>query len=88
MNSENHSNNTETNHLDDSIKLNPLNNVEEDKQVRYVKLTNKSCIHNKCKFKEGLNVDILPFIEHKMCGSRGLYFCKYKDLGKWTIYND
>ena len=71
-----------------SSPKNPLNNRIEKPTERYVKLTNKLCIHNKCKFQGGLNVDILPFVEQKMCGPGGLYFCRYEDLGKWVVYND
>jgi len=81
-------NNTKVNQSNDSPGKNPLNNKIEDGPVRYVELTNKRCIHNKCKFTAGLNVDFLPFNTHKMCGPGGLYFCKYEDLGKWVVYNN
>ena len=61
---------------------------EQNKGVRFVKLTNESCCHNGFKFKEGLNVDTIEFNEKEKCGPGGLYFCGYEDFIKWTHYGD
>jgi hypothetical protein len=54
---------------------------------RFVKLTNEECIHNDFEYKEGLNIDELEFDSRHACGPGGLYFCDYKDMGRWAQYN-
>jgi hypothetical protein len=48
---------TEINPVTANVEIGRRNDVNK-KSVRYVKLTNKLCIHNKCKFTEGLNVEV------------------------------
>ena len=61
---------------------------EQNKGVRFVKLTNESCCHNGFEFKEGLNVDTVEFDEKEECCPGGLYFCKYEDFGEWIKYGN
>ena len=50
---------------------------------KYVKLTHHNGINRGFQFKEGLNTDIYELNEDIECGKGGLYFCKFKDVGKW-----
>jgi hypothetical protein len=52
----------------------------------YVKLTLKNYVHGEVKYKEGLNVDPIKFNPIKKCKRGGLYFCRYKDVGRWFRY--
>jgi hypothetical protein len=61
--------------------------MNNENKERYVKLTNKECIHNGFEYKEGLNIDIHPFNDNYVCKRGGLYFCRYKDLSLWHSYN-
>ena len=61
---------------------------EHNEGVKFVKLTNESSVHNGFKFKEGLNTDTLNFDPREICAPGGLYFCDYKDFGKWIDYGE
>ena len=49
----------------------------------YVKITNINNINNNFTFKEGLNEDIYELNEKEKCSQGGLYFCRFKDIGRW-----
>ena len=55
---------------------------------KFIKLTNHTCIHNKLKFKEGLNEDLVPFNPSRECKKGGLYFCNIDDFTDWIEYSD
>ncbi len=57
-------------------------------KIHYVKLTNKTCIHNGFEFKEGLNTDTIPFNIDKECCAGGIYFCRLDDIFRWLNYNN
>ena len=42
----------------------------------FVRFNNKTEIHNKMTYKDGLNVDILPFSPSGTCSKGGMYFCE------------
>ncbi len=54
---------------------------------RFVKLVNKSCVHNGFHLKEGLNVDTAKFDAESPC-SGGIYFCREAIFYKWLHYRD
>ena len=60
--------------------------------IKFVKLTNTEENHNGYQFKDGLNVDNIPFNTKYECSAGGIYFCridnftKYLDYGKEMYY--
>ncbi len=57
------------------------------KNYTFVKLTNQIEIHNKFKFKDGLNVDTIPFNPKGSCQPGGLYFTEINKMCLWLQYN-
>lgn len=57
------------------------------KDIKFIKLTNKSEIHNGYHFKTGLNIDTLDFNPCDQCQPGGLYFCTLEYLPKWLNYS-
>ena len=56
---------------------------------QFVKLTNPVGINKGFQFKKGLNEDIYELNKTEECSKGGLYFCRFKDVGKWIYnYND
>jgi len=56
---------------------------------QFVKLTNPNGINRGFHYKEGLNEDIYELNIGEECSQGGLYFCQFKDVGKWVIdYED
>lgn len=55
--------------------------------VEFVKLTNKSEIHNGHQFQDGLNIDIHKFDHHEQCSKGGFYFTAIKYAYHWIYYN-
>src|SRR5665647_3665118 len=53
-----------------------------------VKLTSESECHNGFQFKDGLNVDTVPFNPTSECKPGGIYFCELSKFFYWTIYNE
>ena len=53
---------------------------------KYFKLTNESEIHNNLQFKDGLNVDFLPFNPNGQCSKGGIYITLKQNIGMWCIY--
>ena len=56
--------------------------------MNYYKITNEEEIHNKMEYKDGLNVDILPFNPSGDCDPGGIYFARedifaFLNYGKW-----
>jgi phage regulator Rha-like protein len=54
----------------------------------FVKLTNKTEIHNGFQFKTGLNVDTVEFDPTGECKEGGIYFCQYNKISIWIQYNE
>lgn len=59
---------------------------ERYENVKFVKLTNKSCQRNGTLYKEGLNEDFTKFNEKDICGPGGMYFCRYGNFRTWISY--
>mgnify|MGYP000317113444 CR=1 FL=1 len=53
---------------------------------RYVKILHASLIHNKFTYKEGLNVDVLPFDGSGSCKPGGLYFTDLENFLRYTNF--
>jgi len=55
---------------------------------KYFKLLNEKEIHNNFQFKDGLNIDPIPFNsnEDEKCVPGGIYFSKAEDILKWLQY--
>ncbi len=58
------------------------------KNKNFVKLTNETENRNGYQFKNGLNVDCVPFNPTENCKSGGIYFCQIEDLHKWLYYDN
>jgi len=58
----------------------------EYKDVKFIKLTNESECHNGFQFKDGLNVDTVPFNTKDECKPGGIYFCDIKKFFHWLHY--
>ena len=56
--------------------------------IRFVKLTNKEENHNGYQFKDGLNIDTVPFYTKLNCCAGGIYFCKFDDFPYYLNYNN
>jgi len=56
--------------------------------VHYVKILSSDLVHNGFKYKEGLNVDILPFDPSGSCKPGGLYFTDLKNFCKFLDYGN
>jgi hypothetical protein len=54
--------------------------------MHYVKILNKSMKHNNFIYKEGLNVDHVPFDPTGECKAGGLYFCEVNDVHLYLNY--
>jgi hypothetical protein len=54
---------------------------------KFIKLTNKTEIHNGFQFKTGLNIDNLPFEPSGKCRKGGFYFCNEFDSYRWLKYS-
>lgn len=54
--------------------------------IDFIKLTNSDEIHNDFQFKDGLNVDIIPFYPHNDCEPGGIYFTNKLYAGRWITY--
>lgn len=54
----------------------------------YIKLTVADHNHNGLVYKEGLNIDPVPWDIDETCSPGGIYICKLKDLARWTKYLD
>ena len=54
--------------------------------VRFVKLTNEEENHNDYQFKDGLNIDTVPFYTKLNCYAGGIYFCKFNNFVNWISY--
>ena len=54
--------------------------------VQFVKLTNKWENHNGFQFKNGLNVDCIPFNIKSECSPGGIYFCRLDNFTKYINY--
>lgn len=52
----------------------------------FIKLTNKDERHRYITFKDGLNVDPVPFNPKGDCSAGGIYFIKKEEIGKWITY--
>ena len=50
---------------------------------QFVKLTNPDGISRGFQYKEGLNEDIHELNREKECAAGGLYFCRFKNVGRW-----
>ena len=50
---------------------------------QYVKLTNPDGINMGFQYKIGLNEDRYELNRNQECAVGGLYFCQFKDVGKW-----
>jgi hypothetical protein len=57
-------------------------------EQKWVKLTTRDCIHNGFEFKEGLNVDVIPFNTSGYCTPGGIYICEFQHILLWLSYND
>jgi hypothetical protein len=55
-------------------------------QVKYVKILSSDHRHHNFQYKEGLNVDILPFNYDTICGAGGLYFTTIEHVYKFLEY--
>ena len=56
--------------------------------MNYYKITNQREVHNYMRYKDGLNVDVLPFNPTGDCQSGGIYFAStdilaFLDYGPW-----
>lgn len=56
--------------------------------IKCIKLTNKSEIHNEFMFKDGLNIDIHDFNHDRECSKGGFYFTKDEYICDWIYYNN
>ena len=54
--------------------------------VQFVKLTNIDENHNGYQFKDGLNVDTIPFSTQRDCSPGGIYFCRIDNFVKYLKY--
>lgn len=54
------------------------------KENDFVKLTNGDRINRGYLFKEGLNEDFHELNHDEECAQGGIYFCRFKDIGKWA----
>ena len=54
--------------------------------VQFVKLTNQEENHNEFQFKDGLNVDNIPFNTEKECSAGGIYFCRFDNFTYYINY--
>lgn len=54
--------------------------------MKFVKLTNESCCHNGFQFREGLNVDTVPFSTKTECCAGGIYFTTTEHFYEWLDY--
>ena len=61
---------------------------EKYKNINFYKLTNKSEIHNKFQFKDGINIDTISFNPHSSCKAGGIYFTEESKIGMWTDYSN
>ncbi len=52
------------------------------------KLTNYTSCHNGFQFKEGLNIDTIPFNTTRECSPGGMYFTTSDDFYRYLMYND
>ena len=52
----------------------------------YVKILRKDMTHHKFLYKEGLNVDTIPFNPTGTCSPGGLYFCTLEDMPLYIEY--
>lgn len=52
----------------------------------FVKLTNEVECHNGFQFKDGLNIDTIPFFPFGDCNPGGIYFCTYDTIHNWIFY--
>lgn len=50
---------------------------------QFVKLTFHDGKNHGFQYKEGLNEDIYDLNQNEECAAGGLYFCRFKDVGKW-----
>src|SRR5579872_6169715 len=57
------------------------------KGVKFVKLTNANEIHNSYQFKDGLNIDNIPFKPIGECEPGGIYFIIDSEIKKWIYYS-
>lgn len=53
---------------------------------KYVKLTNEKEVHNGYMFKDGENVDTIPFYPHGECNEGGIYFTELGKIDRWLDY--
>jgi hypothetical protein len=54
--------------------------------MHYVKIFNKNLKHNEFTYKEGLNIDHIPFNPTGTCKEGGLYFCEANDVHLYLNY--
>ena len=54
--------------------------------IQFVKLTNQEELHNGYQFKDGLNVDNIPFNTKYECSPGGIYFCRFDNFTKYLNY--
>ena len=59
---------------------------EKYANTRFVKLTNKEENHNGYQFKDGLNIDTIPFNTKKECSAGGIYFCEFNNFVEYLNY--
>lgn len=53
------------------------------KDTKFIKFTNKECIHHDLPYNEGLVEDFQEFNPYQLCVGGGLHFCKRKDVEFW-----
>src|SRR5579872_3817321 len=56
--------------------------------MKLVKLTNETENHNNFQFRNGLNIDIIPFDPTKQCNKGGIYFIDAINIKNWLSYNE
>lgn len=54
---------------------------------KFVKLTNETELHHGFQFKDGLNIDTIPFNPNGECQPGGIYFCCERYVPSWIEYN-
>ena len=52
----------------------------------YVKILREDMTHHNFLYKEGLNVDTVPFNPRGTCSPGGLYFCILEDMPQYIEY--
>jgi hypothetical protein len=57
-----------------------------ESKIRYVKILNKDLNHNSFQYKEGINIDTIPFNPKGSCSAGGLYFAKVSDIYLYFNY--